>query len=81
MTRRRETQGKQHGPRGSPAFKGYQKVLVSLAPEQAAALKREALRCALQSGTARPDASAIVREALEARLSRKTRGARSRPPR
>ena len=51
-------------PDRSAAFKGYQKVTVSFTPEQAAALKREALRRALDAGNTRPDAGAILREAL-----------------
>lgn len=58
------------GPRGSPAFKGYQKVMISLTPEQNAALKREALRRALEAGVGRPDAGEIMREALDAWLQK-----------
>ena len=57
-------------PERSEAFKGYQKVTVSFTPDQAAALKREALRRALDAGNTRPDAGAIVREALDGWLAK-----------
>jgi hypothetical protein len=61
------------GPRGSAAFKGYRKVLVSLTEEQAVALKKEAFARALEAGGAKPDAGAIVREALDAWLAKNTK--------
>jgi len=57
-------------PERSAAFKGYQKVTVSFTPEQAAALKHEALHRALDAGATRPDAGQIVREALDAWLTK-----------
>jgi Arc/MetJ-type ribon-helix-helix transcriptional regulator len=60
-------------PERSPMFKGYQKVTVSLPPEQATALKQEALRRAFTAGGARPDAGEIVREALDAWLAKNTK--------
>ena len=58
------------GPRGSPFWKGYKKVMISFTPEQAAALKREALRRAMESGKGRPDSGEIIREAFDSWLSK-----------
>jgi hypothetical protein len=60
----------QLGPKGSPLWKGLVKRTVSLTPDQDAALNREALRRALDAGEARPDAGAIMREALDAWLAK-----------
>ncbi len=57
------------GPKGSPLFKGHEKVTFSLPPELAAGVQREALRRAVEAGT-RPNASAIAVEALEAWLAK-----------
>ncbi len=46
--------------------KGYRKVLVSLRPDQVAALGAAAHQRADQAGRLRSDASEIVREALDA---------------
>lgn len=59
-------------PAAAPAgrrkgFKGLEKVMVRLRPEQAAALRAEAFRRAAAS-FARPDASEIVREILDGKL-------------
>jgi hypothetical protein len=41
-------------------------VMVRLDPEQAAALRKEAIRRAGEAGSAKPDLSGIVREAIDA---------------
>jgi hypothetical protein len=46
------------------------KLLFSLRPEQAVALRKEALRRALGAGAVRPDASALVRDAIDAWLAK-----------
>ncbi len=48
------------GPRS-----GHLKVLFAITPEQHEALKTEAMRRAQARGTLRPDASELVREALD----------------
>lgn len=53
-----------------PPKKGLKFVGYRLRPEQIAALRREALRRAEASGSGKPDASEIVREALDAWLAK-----------
>lgn len=50
--------------------KGLVEMMVRLTPEQAAALRREALKGAPERGSMRPDGSEIVREALDAHMRR-----------
>jgi hypothetical protein len=59
---------KTRGP-GRPA-EGRVKVMVSMDPEQVDALRREAFRAAAEDRRARPDVSALVREAVDAWLKR-----------
>lgn len=53
------------GPRS-----GHMKVLFAITPAQHETLKAEAMRRAQARGTLRPDASELVREALDAWIRR-----------
>ncbi len=55
----------------NPRAKGLKPVVVRLEPTQIAALKREALRRANERGSMKPDASELVRAALDAWLARR----------
>jgi len=50
---------------------GHVKVMVSVTPEQLAKLRAEAFRRAAKDQRARPDTSALIREALDAWMKRK----------
>lgn len=50
---------------------GLMHVTVVIAPDQWEALRREAFKRAAQAGFGRPDASAVLRELLDAWLGRK----------
>lgn len=54
----------------SPLYRGFAKVTFSIRPDQLAGLRTEARRRADLAGSYRSDASAIVREALDAWLKR-----------
>jgi hypothetical protein len=58
------------GPKGSPLWKGLEKATYSLTPEQVRLIRAEALRRASAAGSGRPDASALVREAVDAWLAK-----------
>lgn len=70
---------KKKGPGVSPAMPqrkrgartGFVKATFSLEPGQLAALQLEAMRRAQETGTLRPDASAIVREMLDSWIKRR----------
>ncbi len=49
---------------------GLVQVSLTLSPEHLAALRREAFRRAASEGSGKPDASAIVRELLDAWLAK-----------
>jgi hypothetical protein len=51
--------------------KGFEKAMFRLEPGQLQALRREALRRAGERGSMKPDASELVREAVEAWLKAK----------
>jgi hypothetical protein len=51
--------------------KGLEKAMFRLEPGQLQALRREALRRAGERGSMKPDASELVREAVEAWLPRR----------
>lgn len=53
--------------------RGHVKVMVRLTPQQVAALRAEAFRRAAAIGSGRPDASELVREAVDAWLARSAR--------
>ncbi len=61
--------GKEPRRPGRPAL-GRVKLMVSLEPGQVTALRREALRRASAAVSARPDVSALVREAIVAWLAK-----------
>jgi hypothetical protein len=65
-----EGEAERRGPRGSPLWKGMGKGTFSLTSDQLKALRAEALRRAAEAGSGRPDASALVREALDAWLAK-----------
>ena len=56
----------------NPRKKGLQRVLFSIEPGQAKALRLEAFRRAAARGSGKPDASELVREAIADWLKRKT---------
>jgi hypothetical protein len=58
------------GPRGSPLFKGHERITIFFQPAQAAALRSEALRRATEAGVTRPDMSQIVRELVDAWIAK-----------
>jgi hypothetical protein len=58
------------GPKGSPLYRGHEKIAVFFRSEQAAALRAEALRRAAAAGVTRADVSEIVREAVDAWLAK-----------
>ncbi len=55
-------------PGRSPLFKGYKSFLARLEPRHLDALRAEAMRRATERGTMRPDASELIREAIDAWL-------------
>lgn len=55
----------------NPRAKGLKPVVVRLEPAQIAVLKAEALRRANERRSMKPDASELVREALEGWMKRK----------
>jgi hypothetical protein len=57
-------------PPRSSRKKGLEKVMYRLEPRQIAALRSEAFRRAQERSTGRPDASEVLREVLDAWLSR-----------
>jgi hypothetical protein len=57
------------GPGRPPA--GRIKIMVSLSPNHVTELRREALRRAAAESSARPDVSALVREALDAWVAKR----------
>jgi hypothetical protein len=57
---------------GRPA-EGRERFIVSFDPKQLVELRREAFRRATAAGSARPDVSAVVREAVAAWLERRAR--------
>jgi hypothetical protein len=58
------------GPRVGPRS-GFVRALFSIAPEQHEVLKEEAMRRAHVRGSFRPDASELVREALDAWIAKR----------
>jgi hypothetical protein len=72
----RHGEDEEAGERGRPAasgVKGHEPVLVQLEPSQRSALRREALKRAAAAGTARPDVSELVREAIDDWLRKRTK--------
>lgn len=55
----------------NPRAKGLKPVMVRLEPKQIVALKAEALRRATERGSMKPDASELIREALDAWMKRR----------
>lgn len=75
MTTKRKTSEKPQ-PSAAPTpggrrKKGLEKVLVRLEPRQAQALRAEAFRRAQERGKGQPDASEVLREALDEWLRRR----------
>jgi hypothetical protein len=58
----------------NPRAKNLEKVMFRLEPEQLDALRREALRRAADRGSMKPDASELVREAVDAWLKKHAKG-------
>ena len=50
---------------------GNVKAIFTITPEQDKALREEAFRRAMESGSRKPDASAVLREALDAWLRKR----------